>query len=41
MFDGIMGVNNALTKSYIRRRQGEKGTDNIQYLSDRLKDYKV
>ena len=29
MFDGIIGVNNALTKSYIRRREGERGTDNV------------
>jgi hypothetical protein len=29
MFDGIFGVYNSLTKSYVRRREGEKSTDNI------------
>lgn len=36
-----MQIQETLTRAYLKRKDVEKSQDNIEYLSDRLKDYKV
>jgi hypothetical protein len=40
MFDSVVGTRANLTRAYLRRKDGEKATDNLEYLSERLKDFK-
>ena len=35
-----MSVQDLLTRAYLKRKDLEKAEDNIEYLSDRLKDFK-
>lgn len=35
-----MNIQESLTRAYLKRKEVEKSQDNIEYLSDRLKDYK-
>jgi hypothetical protein len=40
LLNNIMNIQESLTKAYLKRKEVEKNQDNIEYLSDRLKDYK-
>ncbi len=41
MFDSVISNQNYLTKCYLKRKDSEKSNDNLEFLSERLKDYKV
>ena len=40
LLSNIMSVQDLLTRAYLKRKDLEKAEDNIEYLSDRLKDFK-
>ena len=39
--NSLIDIQSTLTKSYLKRRENEKGNDSIEYLSERLKESKV
>lgn len=41
MFDPVLATRNELTRSYLKRKESERSSDNIEFLSERLKDSKV
>lgn len=38
--DYVASIRNDLTKCYVKSRENEKSNDNLDYLSERLKDFK-
>ena len=40
LLSNIMSVQDLLTRAYLKQKDLEKAEDNIEYLSDRLKDFK-
>jgi hypothetical protein len=39
--DVVAATQNDLTRSYLKRKDNEKSSENMEYLSERLKDYKT
>lgn len=39
--DAVEAIRNDLTRTYLKRKDSEKASDNLEYLSERLKDFKT